>query len=348
MAELLTMSKQRSMPLRPFAKNGLWQCLCPLPLAREAPLVISCVGTDLQPHHQPRQPAAARGLNHRSRAYSTSGDTFTSFSNSLSLHHGSLSQNSQLPRNGPRSASRQSRDKPPLAQIPTPILYEHVRAEGAKGDFDEVMNICRVLIKDRSELPNKEMYTAVLHSFVSASNGTAGKLRRVLEEMGFWSDSQSMAAARPKIELDARACECILEVLAVHPDYLLRTEILEYMKSRWFTLSDRGLNFVIAGMLRERHFEHALETMEDMVRREARVEGWLFDKAMWMLLEFGEVEEAFHVLNLKEAMESAKRGGSGSLKISDALWGALLDAAAHKQLVRHAHVTMNMESFFTC
>ncbi|KAJ4364504.1 hypothetical protein N0V83_009099 [Neocucurbitaria cava] len=130
-----------------------------------------------------------------------------------------------------------------------------------------------------------------------------------------------------------RGCECVLEALAVHPDYLLRNEILEYMKSRWFTLSDRGQNFVVAGMLRERHFEHALETLEDMAKRKVRIENWLLDKAMWMLLEFGEVEEAFYVLSLKEAVQS--KGGAGTVKLSDALWGALLDAAGQRQMVSY-------------
>jgi hypothetical protein len=104
------------------------------------------------------------------------------------------------------------------------------------------------------------------------------------------------------------------------------------MKSRWFNLSDRARNFVVAGMLRDRHFEHALMTLEEMVRNKARVESWLFDKAMWMLLEFGEVEEAFHVLGLKEAAKG-KSSGTGAVELSSALWGALLDAASHKLLV---------------
>jgi pentatricopeptide repeat protein len=195
------------------------------------------------------------------------------------------------------------------------------------------MNICRVLVRDRGESPNKEMYTAMLHSFVSSSNGTAGKLRKVLEEMGFWGDRDATASGQARIELDVRGCECALEVLAVHPDYLLRTEILEYMKLQWFTLSDRAQNFVVAGMLRERHFEHALETLEDMVRKKVRVESWLFDKAMWMLIEFGEVEEAFYVLSLKQGVHTRKGVGTGSVELSDALWGSLLDAAAQKQLV---------------
>lgn len=218
--------------------------------------------------------------------------------------------------------------KPPLAQLATHILYEHLRNEGAKGHFEDVFSICRVLVKDRGELPNKDMYTAILHSFVSSTNGTAGKVRKVLDEMGFWTDSPT------KVELDARGCECVLEVLAVHPDYLLRTEVLTYMNARWFALSDRGHNFVVAGMLRERHFEQALEMMEDMVRSKRRIENWLFDQALWALLEFGEVDEAFYVLSLKEGIQRRSiSGGLGAVKLSSALWGALLDAAARRQLV---------------
>lgn len=237
--------------------------------------------------------------------------------------------------------SRASRDKHPLARLPTHVLYEHVRAEGAKGHFDEVLAICRVLVKDRGEALNKDMYTALLHSFVSSNNGTAGKVRKVLEEMGFWGAIDESSEGQGRIELDARGCECVLEVLAVHPDYLLRTEILEYMKSRWFTLSDRGQNFVVAGMLRERHFEHALEILEDMIRKKVRVEDWLLDKAMWILLEFGEVEEAFHVLHLRERLQNTC-GTTRSVKISDALWAALLDAASQRQLVRaHACIPLH-------
>jgi hypothetical protein len=137
-----------------------------------------------------------------------------------------------------------------------------LRDAGARGHFEEVLKICRILMQDRGEPLNKHMYNGILHSFVSATNGTAGKLRKVLDEMGFWQDDSGNLGGPVKIELDARGCECVLEVLAVHPDYLLRAEILDYMKSRWFTLSDRAQNFVVASILRERHFEQALGTLD--------------------------------------------------------------------------------------
>jgi pentatricopeptide repeat protein len=133
------------------------------------------------------------------------------------------------------------------------------------------------------------------------------------------------------VELDVRGCENALEALAVHPDYLLRAEILEYMKEKWFTLSDRGHNLVVAGLLRDRLFEQALEMLEEMCAKKVRVQEWVFSEAMWTLLAYGEVEEAFYVLGLKETALSPAGAAPGA-KLSNALWGAMLDAAAKQQL----------------
>jgi pentatricopeptide repeat protein len=332
------------MPPRPFVNDALWRCLCPGFPPHATSFNVVRGGARLSPRNGPLKDA----ITHPSRqlaAYNTSNSPFAANDSFFSQPGASATGFRPFGENPRPPPSRNPRGKPPLAQLPTHVLYEHLRTEGAKGHFDEVFNICRVLVKDRGELPNKEMYTAILHSFVSSDNGTAGKVRKVLEEMGFWSETDGSSTGRPRIELDGRACESVLEVLAVHPDYLLRTEILEYMKSRWFTLSDRGRNFVVAGMLRERHFEHALEMLEEMVRNKAWVESWLFDKAMWMLLEFGEIEEAFYVLSLKEGVQS--RSGTGTVKLSEALWGALLDAAAQRQLVRPTSATLLAFGFGT-
>ncbi|EUC29056.1 hypothetical protein COCCADRAFT_107523 [Bipolaris zeicola 26-R-13] len=318
------------MPPRPFVNDRLWRCLCP-----GFPPNSTTSATVATSARRPQRNATRNdgSINPRNqwRAYTLSktcraaNESFFSQPGVAPTGFRPFGEQSHVPR--PVS----SRQKPSLAQLPTDLLYDHARAEGAKGHWNEVMNICRVLIKDRGEQPNREMYTAILHSFVSSKDGTAGKLRKVLEEMGFWSQTDASLFGAPRIELDARACECVLAVLAVHPDYLLRSEILEYMKSRWLTLSTRGQNFVVAGLLRERHFEQALDTMEDMIRNNIRVENWVFDEAMWILLEFKEVEEAFYVLGLKETVQN-KGSGTGTAKVSDALLGTLLDAAAESQL----------------
>jgi hypothetical protein len=171
------------------------------------------------------------------------------------------------------------------------------------------MAIVRILIKDRRERPDVRMYTAVIHSFVNPEEGTAGKVRRVLDEM-----------TESGVELDAWGCHCVLEALAVHPDYLLRNEILEYMTERWWSLNDRGHNMVVAGLLRDKLFEMALEKVQEMVTRRVKVEDWLWDKLMWLLLDYGEMEECYQVLLLRQ--------NNGSGKLNPALWMQFLDKAA--------------------
>jgi pentatricopeptide repeat protein len=331
------------MPPRPFVNDGLWRCLCPGFPPNTAAIPSIARGRARLPQRNASRQDATAHCGRQLRTYSGSSAHFATNDTFFSQPGAPLNGFPTFAKKPHPLRSQNTPDKPALAQLPTYILYEHVRAAGAMGNFEEVMNICRVLIKDRGEQPNREMYTAILHSFVDSANGTAGKVRKVLEEMGFWNETDRSLAGQPKFELDARGCECVLEVLAVHPDYLLRAGILEYMKSRWFMPSDRARNFIIAGMLRERHFEHALELLEEMVRNKASVESWLFDKTIWMLLEFGEVEEAFYVLSLKEGAHS-KSSGTGAVQLSIALWGALLDAAARRQLVSGTHHLSSQET----
>lgn len=168
------------------------------------------------------------------------------------------------------------------------------------------MKKIKILIKDRQERLNIHMYSAVLRSFTNCEGGTAGKVRKTLEEM-----------TDVGISLDVGACHDILEALAVHPDYLLREEVLEYMRESWFTLTDRGHNMVVAGLLRDRLFEQAIEKIEDMLRQRIVVANWLWDKAIWLLLDYLEIDEAWHLLILRQQ--------SGAKEPSQALWGHFLD-----------------------
>ncbi|KAF1926914.1 uncharacterized protein M421DRAFT_422156 [Didymella exigua CBS 183.55] len=308
------------MPPRPFVNDALWRCLCPgfPPHATAAHLARAAA------------PTADSFVSKRSsrlqcqRSYSAAAQVSPFFAQPHVPPPGTRSQFAMQPRN--------AKEKTPLVHLPTHTLYEDVRHAGAKGSFDEVMRICRVLIQDRGQRPDPAMYAAILHSLTSSTDGTAGKVRSVLEEMGFWSD-KAAAEGVETVELDVRGCENVLQALAVHPDYLLRAEVLEYMREKWFALSDRAQCFVVAGLLRERLFEQALDMLEDMCRKEARVDEWLWSEAMWLLLEFGEVEEAFYVLGLKASVSDAATAGAAcGVKLSHALWSALLDAAAHQQL----------------
>src|SRR4051794_14691563 len=92
------------------------------------------------------------------------------------------------------------------------------------------------------------------------------------------------------------------------------------MNERWYNLTDKGHNFVVAGLLRDRLFEQAIEKIELMIQQRIYVAPWLYDIAMYFLLDYQEIDEAYHL--------AIMRRNAGNTIMSSALWMHLLDVAA--------------------
>ena len=171
------------MLARPIVHDALWRCLCPsFPSIRMTTYGASTYDRRLRP---PPQKPQLRAFNNTADPEPTPHLPLDAFG---TRRH--------LPKR-----SNPTRSKTPLVHLQTVELYEHLRREAAAGKYNNVMGIIRILIKDRREKPNATLYAAVLHSFVDPEEGTAGKIRKVLDEM-----------SAEGIELDARGCHCILEV----------------------------------------------------------------------------------------------------------------------------------------
>ena len=110
------------------------------------------------------------------------------------------------------------------------------------------------------------------------------------------------------------------QVLAVHPDYLLRQHILEELRQRWFSLTREGWHDVIAGLIRERQLELALDTLDQMQEEGAKVDSWLYDLMIYTLCSAEEFDSAVDLMQ--------HRISSGELYISATLWYYLLDTAS--------------------
>jgi hypothetical protein len=109
-------------------------------------------------------------------------------------------------------------------------------------------------------------------------------------------------------------------VIAVHPDYLFRAEILDYMQARWLQLSSVGRHDLIAGLIRETSFEMALDEMEHMKSEGIRIQPWLYDMMIYALAEQAEFDEALRILKARIA--------EGDVNITAALWTYLLDVGS--------------------
>jgi len=107
------------------------------------------------------------------------------------------------------------------------------------------------------------------------------------------------------------------QVLAIHPDYLLRAEIMQEMKERWFGLSPEGWHNLIAGLLRDRQYEVAVDKLEQMQSDQIQVQPWLYDIFQYQLCEADELDEAYKLLIYRYENSRAE--------ISPAVWYYLLD-----------------------
>jgi hypothetical protein len=106
-------------------------------------------------------------------------------------------------------------------------------------------------------------------------------------------------------------------VLAIHPDYLLREQIMQEMKERWFGLSPEGWHHLVVGLIRDRQYEVAMDKLEQMQSDEIMVQPWLYDVFMFQLCEAEELDEAFKLLQYRF---HTQRSG-----ILSSVWYYLLD-----------------------
>lgn len=196
-----------------------------------------------------------------------------------------------------------------LAAESTSSLYGRLKLAASKGEYYKALEIVEFLVRERREKPSVEHYNALILSNISTNPGTAWRVHELLAEM-----------QQAGLQLDAGTCHAVLKVLAVHPDHLLRSDILEYMRSKWMGVNDAGEHDIAAGLLREGLFEQALERLDGMSRQHMRVQGWLLDMFVYMLCEAGEVGEAYHIMQSRHL--------SGEVNLSRPLWHHFLDKAS--------------------
>ena len=181
-------------------------------------------------------------------------------------------------------------------------------SEGTVHSIYRVQACVNYLLQELGEGPSVRLYSALILAQCRA-DGSVAEVERLLEEMG-----------REGLEMDNSVCHDILKVLSVHPDYILRTQVLDYMRGKWFQLSDGGWHDVTAGLVREGSLEMAMERVEEMQRSGIRVLGWLYDLLTYSLAEREEMDEVLRLLQ--------ERVQAGDTNISPSLFYHLLDASA--------------------
>ncbi|KAI0176140.1 hypothetical protein GGR52DRAFT_346970 [Hypoxylon sp. FL1284] len=170
--------------------------------------------------------------------------------------------------------------------IPTKTIYAALKELPRANDtYHSVIKLVEYLVKERGEKPNAILYESLIRANVDKSHGSAGVAGQLLKEM------ESLG-----IPITLQICQALLEVTAIHPDYVLRNTVLFEMKNRWYmpTRYDQ-INFII-GLLRDNQYELALEKLEELHRDQIDVPSWLYDIFLYTFGELGFHEETLSIL----------------------------------------------------
>jgi hypothetical protein len=71
---------------------------------------------------------------------------------------------------------------------------------------------------------------------------------------------------------------------------------MQEMKERWFGLSPDGWHNLVAGLLRDKQLESAMNRLEQMETDQIEIQPWLHAIFLYRLCEVGELDEAFRLL----------------------------------------------------
>ncbi|KAI0555215.1 hypothetical protein F4679DRAFT_157745 [Xylaria curta] len=177
-----------------------------------------------------------------------------------------------------------------LDKIPTRTIYAALKElQDAEDTFLPITRLVEYLVKERGEGPNAALYESLIKANIDKQYGSAKVAAQLLKEV----QSRNVPAT-PEIY------QALLEVTAVHPDYVLRAQVLHDMKNRWYSLSPSAEVSIIIGLLRDGQYELALSKLEELNKTPINVPPWLLDVFLYTFGELGFHEEVLAILKHRQ------------------------------------------------
>ncbi|WEW57068.1 pentatricopeptide-repeat-containing protein [Emydomyces testavorans] len=334
-----------------FLVDGLWLCLRPSfsrfvitpatpPLSnkayrfyRDRARLISSVTECQEQPQQPQQLPEGLSTISRANAVALNGDTILSDNPTGSLgkppEHGVTrpkrparrlaSEPEEVYAARIRMRRRNVGSEPELQTKTTGALDNMLQTVvGDRPNHKAALRVLHELIERRHIKPELQHYRAIMLANADSGGGSAVHVKSILEEM-----------EEIGVPLDSGTLHAALRALAIHPDYLLRQEILHTLRDRWLSLSPAGWHNLVTGLLRERQYELSLEKLEQMEVQGIYVKPWLYGLVVYNLADAEEFDE---VLRLMESQVTAGEQFSANL------WFHMLDKAStalHKGLASY-------------
>ncbi|KAL8827135.1 MAG: hypothetical protein Q9191_003364 [Dirinaria sp. TL-2023a] len=187
--------------------------------------------------------------------------------------------------------------------------YEELRSAARAADYQTVQGLVKLLVNDHHEKPNPRLYHALILANADSQHGNPQAVDRLLREM-----------EEQDITPDSATYHAALKVLAIHPDYVLRQQILEGLNQRWFSLTTEGWHDFLLGLIRDRQLEVAMNQLETIRNQGVPIRSWLSDILVYAFCEIGELDEALKLIKY--------RMSSSETWISPNLWAHFLDTCS--------------------
>ncbi|KAI1779839.1 hypothetical protein F4818DRAFT_155090 [Hypoxylon cercidicola] len=305
------------MPGERIVIDGLWRCLCPS-------VDIAFLSRLIGPSYGLRQ-RIIPSFGHNTRVYerqarrgyrrvATSTSTYQTRPDRDEVERTRIQYLKRLAKRSPwiPGALFEGIDSfaTKLDRIPTKTIYATLKElPRAQGTYHSVVKLVEYLVKERKERPNAILYESLIRANVDKNHGSAEVSSQLLKEM-----------EKLGIPVTPQIYQALLEVTAIHPDYVLRNTVLFEMKNRWFTPTvDDSVN-IIVGLLRDNQYELALEKLEGLHRDSLNVPSWLYDIFLYTFGDLGFHEETLSILQHRLKVASV-----ASEPLSLNTWQFLLD-----------------------
>ncbi|KAI1090376.1 hypothetical protein F5B19DRAFT_494434 [Rostrohypoxylon terebratum] len=173
-----------------------------------------------------------------------------------------------------------------LERIPTKTIYAAIKElTNAEDTYLSIVKLVEYLVIERGERPNATLYESLIKANVDKNRGSARVAGQLFEEM-----LSLNIATTPQVY------QALLEVTAVHPDYILRNRVLFEMKNRWYSLTGDDHISVILGLLRDTQYELALDKLEELEKDPVTIPSWLYEIFLYTFGELGFHEETLAIL----------------------------------------------------
>lgn len=287
-----------------IAIDGLWRCLCP---SIDTNLLISVIQTPLRPRPTTRRrttpardshPAYLRTKRafHSTRLHNDAKDT-SETSSEVPVINTTTSQHHQDQRSldQPDPATTLQRllkaippFDPVLDNASTRTIYDALReTRDEPGQKRRIELFVKYLLGNRLEPPTLRIFDPLIQSQAHC-DGSARELWWLFEWMEIC-----------KVQQTSRVYHGALQALSVHPDYLLRNQLLRNMKAKWIELTPVGRAYEAVGLLRDGQYELALDAIETMVHSGARVPDYIYDIFTLAFCQLGFLDEALKITGFR-------------------------------------------------